>query len=518
MKPISLFVVTGVNCLCGMVAIGQVPVSDITTAYETVTGTGNSYSARGGIRGAINMYSSSGNTFNYRYGSDATGTVPGQYRRLISYIAGGITYMPIAHSYTVRVRRNGVLPTPSNSSTRDILFYAGRLSGESTLYSIDLFPPYDPDTEHVLQSGSFLTGSDNVFQNAGNNNVNNIERIDVMVNGGMVVAAPSNYAIPVFERGGGDRFKIGVITQLDGAGNPSAYSNIVSVDAWTASYELLRTDDNFVLKRDGDSLLRATTNIGQNVKGISLPLTAFGIGGNTTIYGFSLFPYDYAGSATAGAADPVLFTNTAHFSLLTEGEGGIDLVSVLLIAQRLSVLPVTIEQLYATPQGQTVVLQWATLSEQNSRGFDIEKSADGRSWGTVGTVPSRSAAGHSTQRLAYTYTDRHPLQGRSFYRLKQTDFDGNITYSKAVPVVHTPSDIVYTVFPNPATDRIYITYTLGKKPAIRVVAADGRPIAAPAIARENSAYVDIVHLPAGIYYLLLESEKDVSRKMFIRSR
>jgi hypothetical protein len=74
---------------------------------------------------------------------------------------------------------------------------------------------------------------------------------------------------------------------------------------------------------------------------------------------------------------------------------------------------------------------WATASELNNDFFTIERSADGVNWEIVTTA---TGAGNSIYRIDYAAYDSRPLSGISYYRLKQTDFDGAFEYSNIVSV------------------------------------------------------------------------------------
>ncbi len=101
--------------------------------------------------------------------------------------------------------------------------------------------------------------------------------------------------------------------------------------------------------------------------------------------------------------------------------------------------------LIATVVGDEVALKWETAIEENAAFFEIQSSPDARSWTTIGKV---SASGDSNGALVYTYTDRFPLAGQSYYRLKQVDFDGNYNVSTIAAIFFKkPSFVVY---PNPA--------------------------------------------------------------------
>jgi hypothetical protein len=89
-------------------------------------------------------------------------------------------------------------------------------------------------------------------------------------------------------------------------------------------------------------------------------------------------------------------------------------------------LPIELLYFNATPNQKVVDLTWATASELNNDFFTVELSIDGLTWETVLTV---AGAGTTNQRTDYNNVDTRPLAGLSYYRLKQTDFDGQFTYS-----------------------------------------------------------------------------------------
>jgi len=81
---------------------------------------------------------------------------------------------------------------------------------------------------------------------------------------------------------------------------------------------------------------------------------------------------------------------------------------------------------------------WATASEQNNDFFTIERSTDGLNWEIVTTV---AGAGNSINRIDYHAYDARPVSGISYYRLKQTDFDGAFEYSYIVSVFNGNEEV-----------------------------------------------------------------------------
>ncbi len=111
--------------------------------------------------------------------------------------------------------------------------------------------------------------------------------------------------------------------------------------------------------------------------------------------------------------------------------------------------PLPIELLSFDVHGSAgeVDLKWVTSSEINNDFFTIERSANTKDWEEVAIV---NGAGNSSQHIEYFETDYSPKKGTSYYRLKQTDFDGNYTYSSIVPViVENDKNNGLNIFPNP---------------------------------------------------------------------
>ncbi|MEP1972567.1 MAG: T9SS type A sorting domain-containing protein [Ekhidna sp.] len=105
---------------------------------------------------------------------------------------------------------------------------------------------------------------------------------------------------------------------------------------------------------------------------------------------------------------------------------------------------------YFLESNGTVVLDWMTLSEVNNDFFTIERSRDGRVFVPIKRI---DGMGNSNSLHKYHAVDDAPLSGRSYYRLKQTDFDGRTSYSEMKSVnVKFKSSIRF--FPNPTHDHI----------------------------------------------------------------
>jgi hypothetical protein len=118
------------------------------------------------------------------------------------------------------------------------------------------------------------------------------------------------------------------------------------------------------------------------------------------------------------------------------------------------VLPVAYNSYDVTLQpNQTVNINWTTASEANSAFFSVERSYDGESFSSIGTV---AAQGTTLLESVYSFTDDQVLEGTAYYRLQLVDRDGQSQYSDVRSVTAGVKPFAVTAFPNPATDLLQL--------------------------------------------------------------
>lgn len=119
------------------------------------------------------------------------------------------------------------------------------------------------------------------------------------------------------------------------------------------------------------------------------------------------------------------------------------------------VLPVEFTDFSAIKVNQNALLEWRTESEKSSDYFEIERSSNGVDWNRLLTT---KAAGESTTPIEYQEIDPEPLDGISYYRLNQYDFDGARSILKTVSFNNEleigANEI--RVFPNPSTEKVRV--------------------------------------------------------------
>jgi hypothetical protein len=158
-------------------------------------------------------------------------------------------------------------------------------------------------------------------------------------------------------------------------------------------------------------------------------------------------------------------------------------------------LPVVLGSFSASLNSENAVsVTWTTEQEVNSSHFSIERSSNGASWESIGTV---AAKGNSATVSAYSFIDKSPLNGVDYYRLQMVDLDGSYVYSQ-ISVVRSTHVQSISVFPNPA--RNYINVTLGgtvPTASLRLIDLNGKLL--QELRLNSSASNTTVSLPVGGY-------------------
>lgn len=272
--------------------------------------------------------------YNYRFGNTKTNNWDYNKKRLNTVTTStGLEYRFDAIPTSVHFRR----VEANLSGTRDILFYYGRLNGNT----IRLRAPYEANMETAFFSNSnILRGSDNLFanqiENSGGNNYNNIERVDIITDSPLTLEKANKQGFVVLERGNvgeHEPFVISIITEIDGEKNPTSYSDIIRITP--ADYGTVNPFEGssfFVFRRDNEDEKLLVSGIldAQGIGGILFKFSDFGIADGATVYGYSIAAADFPESGTSN--DLVNYTNSTFFPTNTAGStqagslGGLDMM------------------------------------------------------------------------------------------------------------------------------------------------------------------------------------------------
>jgi hypothetical protein len=172
-----------------------------------------------------------------------------------------------------------------------------------------------------------------------------------------------------------------------------------------------------------------------------------------------------------------------------------------------------VEWLYfgATAGAKQVDLQWETTEEPDNAGFHVERSAGGLRWEVISEVGARIGEDQH-----YGFTDQAPLSGDNFYRIRQTDFDGEVTYSSVEQVFFRAEDQIL-LYPNPT--RQEVTLILPEGAALQgLYDLSGRRSSPVFTGGEGRWRADVSALPAGVYFLRvrLEDGRTVTDRLIVQ--
>lgn len=163
-------------------------------------------------------------------------------------------------------------------------------------------------------------------------------------------------------------------------------------------------------------------------------------------------------------------------------------------------LPVELVSFDAESMGsEGVRLDWATATEKNNDHFTVERSTDLETWKEVAYV---DGAGTSYTPLYYNTWDHEPLNGYSYYRLKQTDTDGTVTLSRTVAILFD-SPLEAVVWPVPFDDRFQVLAEQAEEGEFHLFDAGGRQVQVPVVRSTGRLEVDATGLVPGTYVLRL---------------
>jgi subtilisin-like proprotein convertase family protein len=165
-------------------------------------------------------------------------------------------------------------------------------------------------------------------------------------------------------------------------------------------------------------------------------------------------------------------------------------------------LPIGLVSFDATAvNNNSVRLNWETSSEQNNDYFVVERSLSGADgWEEIAQV---GGAGNSQTPLYYDAIDNMPLNGVSYYRLKQVDFNGQLRTHDMESVyidIAGVSDLV--IFPNPATDLVTLKGDLVSLSTFKLLNAMGQDVRMNVSSYkqgDGTLVLDISSLRSGVY-------------------
>ena len=204
-------------------------------------------------------------------------------------------------------------------------------------------------------------------------------------------------------------------------------------------------------------------------------------------------------------------------------KSGFDAFSKFGVGSSSNPLPIELIDFNAFENDGIIYIDWATVSEINNDYFTIERSKDGSDFEFIDEV---LGAGTSNELRTYGILDEDPYYGISYYRLKQTDFDGKFEYSDLVSV-NVLRELHFTVNPNPACDKLEMTFgslsdgvnimTTSYNAKIKIHDIQGKLVYKKKF--DGTFYkfnIDISNFEKGMYFVSFESNSKIRQTNFIK--
>jgi hypothetical protein len=213
---------------------------------------------------------------------------------------------------------------------------------------------------------------------------------------------------------------------------------------------------------------------------------------------------------------------TGSISNVLATRGGISLPGQVTIGWGYNALPIELIAFDAKVEEKNVRLRWSTATEINNDYFTLERSADGRNFEKIGIV---RGSGNTTTRRDYDFLDESPLDGESYYRMRQTDYDGKFEVFDPKRVEFKKAaldDSKLTVWPNPFEDRFELEMEseLSGLVTISIIGVDGRTIYTDKVEMNSFglkwSFTDGNNLLTGTYILRVQLNDEILSRKLIR--
>ena len=182
----------------------------------------------------------------------------------------------------------------------------------------------------------------------------------------------------------------------------------------------------------------------------------------------------------------------------------------------LNPLPISLLNFAASKQGENVLVKWSTTNESNNDYFTIEKSYDGKVWSSVGVL---KGAENSNGILNYQLFDYNTKIGIQYYRLKQTDLNGSIYYSKIISInFNGEISSQIKLYPQPVAGilNVNIPNNENENACISVYNAFGEKLLIFQNLSGLDFQLDLSKFIAGVYYIELNIDGITSQSKIIK--
>ena len=182
-------------------------------------------------------------------------------------------------------------------------------------------------------------------------------------------------------------------------------------------------------------------------------------------------------------------------------------------------LPVSLISFNGYQKDKYGILEWKTSTENNNKGFELEKSFDGIRFSKVAFI---QGAGNSSTPRSYIHNDKTKLTNIQYYRLKQFDLDGGFVYSNTVVLKSNGKDLLDLInVSNPFFTSVNILFNKPPEGMMKIQLLDmnGRVVFSTRKLAGNSSKLDLgipSIISSGSYVLNISAEEQQFSKTIIK--
>jgi hypothetical protein len=214
------------------------------------------------------------------------------------------------------------------------------------------------------------------------------------------------------------------------------------------------------------------------------------------------------------------YYNCTYTLTVTDGNGCTGTATTVVDCQ---ILPVEL----LTFTGKNTIhgneIHWATASEINNAYFMLDRSTDGETFTQGWKIMSAAHNGNSTSTIGYDFTDGDIKSGTYYYRLTQVDIDGKATVKGTIAVTVRAHENVFSIIPNPATDRAEVIYECNsdERAILKMYDHAGNIVLAREVVcnKGSNAYdIDLSDKAEGIYIVTLTLSDNLYKARLLKSK
>ena len=211
---------------------------------------------------------------------------------------------------------------------------------------------------------------------------------------------------------------------------------------------------------------------------------------------------------TSSSAIAIIIEGTGKRKAYSYNDNPANAAEITIIYDLTGPLPVELLDINAKKRSNGIEVNWTTASEENNEFFTVERSADGRNFESLGNIQGQ---GTTSEINKYSFLDKDPLRGLNYYRVKQTDFNGQFSYSPIVSEVFEKESFI-EIHPSVVNDNVKIIRGGEQLEKSEVIIHDitGRNfISAELLKDQIELELNLSDLIPGVYFISINNATNV---------